>query len=44
MMVDIHDTLNKKSKLDKCSKTNDFSKEFISIGWNNYNAFLIHLR
>ncbi len=23
----------KKPKLDKCSKTYDFSKEFISIGW-----------
>jgi hypothetical protein len=44
MMVDIHDTLCKKPKLDKCSKTNDFSKEFILILWDNYDAFLIHLR
>jgi hypothetical protein len=28
---DIHDTLCKKPKLDKFSKTDDFSKEFISI-------------
>jgi hypothetical protein len=44
MMVDIHGTLCKKPKLDKCFKIDDFSKEFISILWDNYNAFLIHLR
>ncbi len=43
-MVDIHDTLCKKPKLDKCSKIDDFSKEFISIWWDNYNSFIIHLR
>jgi hypothetical protein len=31
MIVDIHDTLCKKPKLDKCSKNDEFSKEFISI-------------
>jgi hypothetical protein len=27
----IHDTLCKKPKLDKCSKNDDFSKEFLPI-------------
>ncbi len=44
MIVDIHDTLCKKPNFDKCSKNDEFSKEFISIWWDNYNAFLIHLR
>jgi hypothetical protein len=44
MIVDIHDTLCKKPNFDKCSKIDEFSKEFILIWWDNYNAFLIHLR
>jgi hypothetical protein len=30
-------------KREKCSKNDDFSKEFISIWTDIYTAFLIHL-
>jgi hypothetical protein len=36
-------TFAKKSKLEKCSKNDDFLKESISISWDTYNTFLIHL-
>jgi hypothetical protein len=33
----------KKPKLEKCSKNDDFLKEFISIWTDIYTPFLIHL-
>jgi hypothetical protein len=33
----------KKSKPENCSQKDDFFKESISISWDTYNTFLIHL-